>query len=184
VNRGERKEVLKVELATAHEANIDMVARAVVTQPSIFADCLRAAVADGYKRLLFPSLEREIRNQLTENAEKQAIRVFGLNLRQLLLAPPLAGHTVMGLDPGYRTGCKMAVISPTGAVLATATLYITASDNQRRQAAETVLEAVKRHGVTLVAIGNGTASYETEEFVAGLIASQIAARMPSPIISP
>ncbi len=171
VNRGERKEVLKVELATAHEANIDMVARAVVTQPSIFADCLRAAVADGYKRLLFPSLEREIRNQLTENAEKQAIRVFGLNLRQLLLAPPLAGHTVMGLDPGYRTGCKMAVISPTGAVLATATLYITASDNQRRQAAETVLEAVKRHGVTLVAIGNGTASYETEEFVAGLIAS-------------
>jgi uncharacterized protein len=171
VNRGERKEVLKVELATAHEANIDMVARAVVTRPSIFADCLRAAVADGYKRLLFPSLEREIRNQLTENSEKQAIRVFGLNLRQLLLAPPLAGHTVMGLDPGYRTGCKMAVISPTGAVLTTSTLYITASDNQRRQAAETVLAAVKRHGVTLVSIGNGTASYETEEFVAGLIAS-------------
>lgn len=171
VNRGERKEVLKVELATAHDANIDMMTRAVVTRPSIFADLLRAAVADGYKRLLFPALEREIRNQLTENAEKQAIRVFGLNLRQLLLAAPLAGHTVMGLDPGYRTGCKMAVISPTGAVLATATLYITASDNQRRQAAETALEAIRRHGVSLVAIGNGTASYETEEFVAGLIES-------------
>ncbi|HWQ60727.1 MAG TPA: Tex family protein [Negativicutes bacterium] len=171
VNRGERKEVLKVELATAHEANTDMIVRAVVTRPSIFADCLRAAIADGYKRLLFPSLEREIRNQLTENAEKQAIRVFGLNLRQLLLAAPLAGHTVMGLDPGYRTGCKLAVISPTGAVLTTTTLYITASDGQRRQAAETALEIIRRYGVSLVSIGNGTASYETEEFVAGLIDS-------------
>ncbi len=170
VNRGERKAVLKVELSTAHDANIDMIGRMVVSRPSIFTDCLRAAVADGYKRLLFPSLEREVRNLLTENAEKQAIRVFGLNLRQLLLAAPLASHTVMGLDPGYRTGCKMAVVSPTGAVLATATLYVTASDNQRRQAAAMVLEAVRRHGVSLVSIGNGTASYETEEFVAGLIA--------------
>ncbi len=169
VNRGERKEVLKVELATAHEANADMIVRAVVTRPSIFTDFLRMAIVDGYKRLLFPSLEREIRGQLTENAEKQAIRVFGLNLRQLLLAAPLAGHTVMGLDPGYRTGCKLAVISPTGAVLTTTTLYITHSDNQRRQAADTVLEIIRRYGVTLVSIGNGTASYETEEFVAGLI---------------
>jgi Transcriptional accessory protein len=171
VNRGERKGVLKVELVTAHDANTDIIARAVIKRPSIFADCLRSAIADGYKRLLFPALEREIRNQLTENAEKQAIRVFGLNLRQLLLAPPLAGHTVMGLDPGYRTGCKMAVISPTGAVLATAALYLTASEGQRRQAAETALAAIQRHGVSLVAIGNGTASYETEEFVAGLITS-------------
>lgn len=169
VNRGERKEVLKVELATAHEANTDLLVRAVVTKPSMFADLLRTAIADGYKRLLFPSLEREIRHQLTENAEQQAIRVFGLNLRQLLLAAPLAGHTVMGLDPGYRTGCKLAVISPTGAVLTTTTLYITHSDNQRRQAADTVLEIIRRYGVTLVSIGNGTASYETEEFVAGLI---------------
>jgi len=169
VNRGERKEVLRVELATDHEANIEMIARAVITKQSLFADLLRAAIADGYKRLLFPSLEREIRNQLTENAEKQAIRVFGLNLRQLLLAAPLVGHTVMGLDPGYRTGCKLAVISPTGAVLAAATLYITASEEQRRQAAADALAIIRRHGVSLVAIGNGTASYETEEFVAGLI---------------
>jgi len=169
VNRGERKEVLRVELATDHEANIEMIARAVITKQSLFADLLRAAIADGYKRLLFPSLEREIRTQLTENAEKQAIRVFGLNLRQLLLAAPLVGHTVMGLDPGYRTGCKLAVISPTGAVLAAATLYITASEEQRRQAAADALAIIRRHGVSLVAIGNGTASYETEEFVAGLI---------------
>ncbi len=169
VNRGERKEVLRVELATDHEANIEMIARAVITKQSLFTDLLRAAIADGYKRLLFPSLEREIRNQLTENAEKQAIRVFGLNLRQLLLAAPLVGHTVMGLDPGYRTGCKLAVISPTGAVLAAATLYITASEEQRRQAAADALAIIRRHGVSLVAIGNGTASYETEEFVAGLI---------------
>jgi uncharacterized protein len=169
INRGERKEILKVELVTPHDANIALITRTVVVRPSIFNELITAAIADGYKRLLFPALEREIRGQLTENAEKQAIRVFGLNLRQLLLAPPLAGHTVMGLDPGYRTGCKMAVISATGAVLTTGTLYLTASDNQRRQAMETVLAVIARHGVSLIAIGNGTASYETEEFVAELI---------------
>ncbi|HMM21978.1 MAG TPA: Tex family protein [Selenomonadales bacterium] len=169
VNRGERKDVLKVELATTHEANIELMLRQVLKQASIFSDLIRAAVADGYKRLMFPSLEREIRSLLTENAEKQAIRVFGLNLRQLLLQPPLAGHTVMGLDPGYRTGCKMAVISPTGTALATTTLYLTMSDRERGRAADTVLAAIRQHNVSLIAIGNGTASYETEEFVAGLI---------------
>ncbi|HAK73595.1 MAG TPA: RNA-binding transcriptional accessory protein, partial [Sporomusaceae bacterium] len=126
-------------------------------------------VTDGYKRLLLPALEREIRNQLTENAEKQAIRVFGLNLRQLLLQQPLAGHTVMGLDPGYRTGCKMAVVSPTGTVLETNTLFFTMSEAQKQKAADAALAAIQKHGVTLVAIGNGTASYETEEFTAQLI---------------
>lgn len=169
VNRGERKDVLKVELATTHEANIELMLRQVLKQASIFSDLIRAAVADGYKRLMFPSLEREIRSLLTENAEKQAIRVFGLNLRQLLLQPPLAGHTVMGLDPGYRTGCKMAVISPTGTALATTTLYLTMSDRERGRAADTVLAAIRQHDISLIAIGNGTASYETEEFVAGLI---------------
>lgn len=169
VNRGERKDVLKVELATAHEANIDLLLRQVHKQASIFSDRIQQAVADGYKRLMFPSLEREVRNLLTENAEKQAIRVFGLNLRQLLLQPPLAGHSVMGLDPGYRTGCKMAVISPTGTALATNTLYITMSDRERQRAADTVLAAIQQYNITLIAIGNGTASYETEEFVANLI---------------
>ena len=125
VNRGDKKDILKVSLATNHDANITMIVNKVVTRPSIFAEIITDAIADGYKRLLFPALEREIRSQLTENAEKQAIHVFGLNLRQLLLQPPLAGHTVMGLDPGYRTGCKMAVVSPTGTVLTTSTLYNT-----------------------------------------------------------
>ncbi|WP_425059114.1 Protein YhgF [Sporomusa carbonis] len=169
VNRGENKGVLKVDLIVDHETNINLLARKIITGNSIFSQVIRAAIADGYKRLLFPALEREIRALLTENAETQAIRVFGLNLRQLLLQAPLAGHTVMGLDPGYRTGCKMAVVSPTGAVLTTNTLYITMSERQREEAASKMLEAIKAHGVTLISIGNGTASYETEEFTANLI---------------
>lgn len=169
VNRGEKKELLKVKLTANHDANIGLIAKKTITAQSIFSECLHSALADGYRRLLFPSLEREIRALLTENAEKQAIRVFGLNLRQLLLQQPLAGHTVMGLDPGYRTGCKMAVVAPTGAVLATSTLYLTMSDSQRQKAADTVLSAIGQYGVSLISIGNGTASYETEEFVASLI---------------
>ena len=169
VNRGEKKELLKVKLTANHDANIGLIAKKTITAQSIFSECLHSALADGYKRLLFPSLEREIRALLTDNAEKQAIRVFGLNLRQLLLQQPLAGHTVMGLDPGYRTGCKMAVVAPTGAVLATSTLYLTMSDSQRQKAADTVLSAIGQYGVSLISIGNGTAPYETEEFVASLI---------------
>lgn len=169
VNRGEKKELLKVKLAANHDYNTGLIARQTITGQSIFSECIRLALTDGYKRLLFPALEREIRTLLTENAETQAIRVFGLNLRQLLLQPPLAGHTIMGLDPGYRTGCKMAVVGPTGAVLATGTLYITMSDSQQQRAAAAVLSAIEQYGVTLISIGNGTASYETEEFVARLI---------------
>lgn len=171
VNRGEKKEMLKVHLLANHEANIEKIAAQVITRSSIFSSILQSAVSDGYKRLLFPALEREIRALLTDNAEKQAIRVFGLNLRQLLLQPPLAGHTVMGLDPGYRTGCKMAVVSPTGATLATNTLYLTKSEAERQQAAEIMLSAIKKYDITLLSIGNGTASFETEEFVATLIAT-------------
>ncbi|EGO63892.1 Tex family protein [Acetonema longum] len=170
INRGENKEVLKVHLHAPHDTNTDLIARQVITKPSIFSGLLQEAIADSYKRLLFPSLERELRSLLTENAEKQAIRVFGLNLRQLLLQPPLAGHTVMGLDPGYRTGCKMAVVSPTGAVLEYGAIYLTMSETQKEKAAEVVLTAIKKHGIGLISIGNGTASYETEEFVATLIA--------------
>ena len=169
VNRGEAKKLLKVHLLAPHDTHIDMINRQFNTNRSIFTECLLSAITDGYKRLLFPSMEREIRSLLTENAEKQAIRVFGLNLRQLLLQPPLAGHTVIGLDPGYRTGCKVAVVSPTGAVLATDTLYLTMSEAQKEKAAQRLLDAIKTHKVTLIAIGNGTASYETEEFTAKLI---------------
>lgn len=169
VNRGEKKDFLKVKLETNHEANIDTIAGRIITKPSIFSDCIKEAIADGYKRLLFPSLDREIRSQLTENAERQAIHVFGLNLKQLLLQPPLAGHTVLGLDPGYRTGCKMAVISPTGAVLDHGVLYVTMSEEQKQQSAKKVLDLIQKHNITLISIGNGTASYETEEFAAKLI---------------
>lgn len=171
INRGESKGVLKVDLLADHETNIRLIAQRTITGHSLFSEAIKAAIADGYKRLLFPALDREIRALLTENAEKQAIRVFGLNLRQLLLQAPLAGHTVMGLDPGYRTGCKMAVVSPTGAVLTYNTLYLTMSERQREEAAAKVLAAINTHGVTLIAIGNGTASYETEEFTASLINS-------------
>jgi uncharacterized protein len=130
---------------------------------------LNECIADSYKRLLLPAMERELRSLLTENAEKQAIRVFGLNLRQLLLLPPLANHIVMGLDPGLRTGCKMAVVNETGAVLETSTLYMTASDAQRIKAEEIILQTIRKHSVSLVSIGNGTGSYETEEIIARLI---------------
>lgn len=170
VNRGEKKDLLKVRLETSHENNLDLMVKRIVTRPSIFTECITAAITDGYKRLLFPALDREIRSLLTENAEKQAIRVFGLNLKQLLLQQPLSGHTVLGLDPGYRTGCKMAVISPTGAVLDHGVLYLTMSDSQRQQSAQKILELIKKYNITLISIGNGTASYETEEFTAKLIA--------------
>jgi uncharacterized protein len=169
VNRGEDKKLLKVTLEAPHDTNVELINRQINLGTSIFSDSIMSAVTDGYKRLLFPALDREIRSLLTENAEKQAIRVFSLNLRQLLLQPPFAGHTVMGLDPGYRTGCKMTVVSPTGSVLTTNVLYVTMGEGQKEKSAHIVLEAIKQHGVTLIAIGNGTASYETEEFTAQLI---------------
>jgi len=171
INRGQAKDILKVNLLAPHDTNIDMINRVINTRPSIFSDCILATITDGYKRLLLPALDREIRSLLTENAEKQAIRVFGLNLRQLLLQPPFAGHTVMGLDPGYRTGCKTTVVSPTGAVLMTSVIYVTMGEGQKAKSAEIVLNAVQKYGVTLIAIGNGTASYETEEFTAQLISA-------------
>lgn len=170
MNRGETKSILKIHIDAPHDQYIQFLTDQLVTQPSIFTEVLTEAIADGYKRLLFPALERELRTQLTETAEKQAIKIFGLNLRQLLLQQPLAGYTVMGLDPGYRTGCKLAVVGPTGQVLETSTIYITHSEKQKQQALDTVLAAIKRNGVNLISIGNGTASYETEEFVSQLIA--------------
>ena len=169
INRGEKKGVLKVKLNAGHEDNVERLYRRVFRRPSIFDEPLRLAVEDGYKRLLFPALEREIRAKLTEEAEAQAIKVFGVNLRQLLLQAPLAGHTVMGLDPGYRTGCKMAVVDATGHVIDHGVLQVTKSDAEREASARKVLALIKKHHVTLISIGNGTASYETEEFTANLI---------------
>lgn len=169
VNRGEKKGCLVVRIAVNHEDNIAWIDKRIHQRPSIFEGELHAAIEDGYKRLLVPALERELRTQLTEAAEEKAIAVFGHNLRQLLLQPPLAGHTVLGLDPGYRTGCKMALVDATGNVLASGVIQVTRSDGERRSAAQTLLKLIKAHGVTLISIGNGTASYETEQFVAALI---------------
>ncbi len=169
VNRGEKKGCLSVHIAVDHEAHVDWIYKRIYQRPSIFEDELRAAIEDGYKRLLVPALERELRAQLTEAAEEKAIAVFGHNLRQLLLQPPLAGHTVLGLDPGYRTGCKVALVDPTGNVLASGVIQVTKSEGERRSAAQALLKLIKTHGVTLISIGNGTASYETEQFVATLI---------------
>ena len=169
VNRGEKKGCLSVRIAVDHEAHVDWIYKRIYQRPSIFEDELRAAIEDGYKRLLVPALERELRAQLTEAAEEKAIAVFGHNLRQLLLQPPLAGHTVLGLDPGYRTGCKVALVDATGNVLASGVIHVTRSDGERRSATQALLKLIKTHGVTLISIGNGTASYETEQFVAALI---------------
>ena len=169
INRGEKKGFLKVKLSADHEGNIQRIYKRIYRQPSIFSEQLRLAVEDGYKRLLFPALEREIRAQLTETAEAQAIHVFGANLKQLLMQAPLSGHTVMGLDPGYRTGCKMAIVDPTGHILNHGVLQVTKSDAEREDSARKVLALIKKHQVTLLSIGNGTASYETEEFAANLI---------------
>ena len=169
INRGEKKGCLTVHISIDHEENIAWISRRIHRRPSIFTEELRAAIEDGYKRLLVPALERELRADLTAQAEEKAIRIFGHNLRQLLLQPPLAGHTVLGLDPGYRTGCKMAVVDATGNVRASGVIQVTQSDSVRAAAAKAVEKLVAEHDITLISIGNGTASYETEQFVAALI---------------
>lgn len=172
VNRGETKKLLKVHFEIPQESLTETILKQILKTPSLWSQDISEAVQDSCKRLLFPSMEREVRNALTENAEKQAISLFGRNLRQLLLIPPLAGHCVLGLDPGYRTGCKAAIVNPQGTVLATTVFYLTHSEAQRQSSAKLMLELIRRHNVTLAAIGNGTASYETEEFLAGLIRDQ------------
>lgn len=168
INRGENEKKLKVTLKEPADRHIAMLCQLVITRPSPYDQILRAA-ADSYKRLISPQMEREIRNELTAQAEKQAIDVFAENLRHLLLQPPFAGQIILGLDPGFRTGCKAAVISATGQVLDYGTYYLTHSEQQKHQSAVSLANMIRRHGVTLISIGNGTASYETEQFVSHLI---------------
>lgn len=170
VNRGEHEKILRVRLDVperdwrqAIEASYRPDSR------SPFAEALVAACDDAAKRLLLPAVERDVRSDLTERAEAHAIDVFADNLRNLLTQPPLADHTVMGLDPGLRSGCKVAVVDPTGKVLETATIYPHAPQNRWDESLKTLAAMAVRHGVTLVAIGNGTASRETERLAAELI---------------
>jgi uncharacterized protein len=170
LNRGEKLAALKVALGVEHETALAKLNALIVTnRKSLFTADLEAAVADGYKRLFFPSLERELRATVTETAEEHAIKVFGLNLRNLILQAPVKGYRVMGLDPGYRTGCKVAVVDETGKLLEVATIYPHPPQAQHDETLETLEKLVTKHQVQLIAIGNGTASRETETLAAELI---------------
>ena len=169
IDRGEREGALKVKVDCDREEALVALRRRVVRPGSAAMDFIKAAAEDAYDRLLFPSLEREIRSLLTDRAAEGAIHNFALNLRPLLMQPPVRGHVTMGLDPGYRMGCKVAVVDPTGKVLDTAVVYPTHGERQYKACLETLASLIRRHGVTRIAIGNGTASRETEQMTAELI---------------
>ena len=169
INRGEKLGALKLALTVPDDKYITYMIEKLKKGNSIFSDYKTAAATDAYKRLIFPALDREIRNQLTDNADEQAIKIFGVNLKNLLLQPPLAGHVIMGLDPGYRTGCKMAIIDSQGNVLDYGAYYLTNSEKLRKEAQKVLAGKIKKFGVTLLSIGNGTASYETEQFASAMI---------------
>ncbi|MBQ3077758.1 MAG: RNA-binding transcriptional accessory protein [Clostridia bacterium] len=169
VNRGEREGFLKVGVHLERQPALDLLLGAVLRGAGPMTEAVRTAAEDAYDRLLFPSLEREMRTALTERACDGAIRTFALNLRPLLMQPPVKGRVTMGLDPGYRTGCKVAVVDDTGKVLETGVIYPTQPHNRVREAKAVLTRMVKAHGVRCIAIGNGTASRETEQMVAELI---------------
>ena len=169
VNRGEREGVLKVSVEMEREAALIPVRRAVLNPGAPAMAFVRAAAEDAYDRLIFPSVEREMRGLLTEQADEGAIKMFGLNLKPLLMQPPVKGFVTMGLDPGYRNGCKVAVVDATGKVLDTAVVYPTFSQRKKEEAIDALAKLIRRHGVAHIAIGNGTASRETEQMTVELI---------------
>ncbi|MEA4954046.1 MAG: Tex family protein [Pseudoflavonifractor sp.] len=169
VNRGEREDILKVDVELDRELVLPLICRRVVRPGSAAMAFVRAAAEDAWDRLIQPSAEREIRTALTEQANEGAIRMFGVNLKPLLMQPPVKGKVTMGLDPGYRNGCKVAVVDPTGKVLDTAVVYPTFSDRKKREAMDVLAQLIRKHGVTAIAIGNGTASKETELMTAELL---------------
>ena len=169
INRGEKEGVLKVSVEVDREAALQRLRRAVVRPGSSAMAFVRAAAEDAYDRLLFPSLEREARNKLTDAACEGAIKMFALNLKPLLMQPPVKGRVTMGLDPGYRNGCKVAVVDGTGKVLDTAVVYPTFSAGKKEEAIRILTGLIRRHGVEHIAIGNGTASRETEQMTVELL---------------
>lgn len=171
INRGEKENILKVTIEPDNERILELIKKSSITNPaSIFTENLTAAVEDGYKRLLAPAIERDIRHQLTEQAEEQAIRVFATNLKNLLLQPPVADKVILGIDPGFRTGCKVAVIDKTGKYLEGATIYPHPPQHKYDEAKAILNRLIETHAVDVIAVGNGTASRETEFLVAELIA--------------
>ena len=171
INRGEREELLKAAVDMDRETALIAVRRAVLVPGAPSMAFVRSAAEDAYDRLIAPSVEREIRNTLTEHANEGAIRNFGLNLKPLLMQPPVKGKVTMGLDPGYRNGCKVAVVDGTGKVLDTAVVYPTFSERKKQEAIDVLARMARKHGVEHIAIGNGTASRETEQMTVELIRS-------------
>ena len=169
INRGEREEFLKVSIELDREEALIVVRRASIVPGSPAMAYIRAIAEDAYDRLIAPSMERETRNLLTEQADEGAIHMFGLNLKPLLMQPPVKGFVTMGLDPGYRNGCKVAVVDGTGKVLDTAVVYPTFNEKRKREAMDTLKALIQKHGVARIAIGNGTASRETEQMTAQML---------------
>ena len=171
LNRGEREEWLKVSIEVDDALANQTICRAVIDPPSACCEIVREAAKDAWSRLIGPSLEREIRNELTDRANEGAIRVFGQNVKQLLMQPPIRGKVTLGVDPGFRTGCKLAVVDETGKVLETGVGHFTLPGQERQKAAakQLILSMARRHHVTAIAIGNGTASRESEQFIASLL---------------
>ena len=169
INRGEREEILKVSVEMDRDAALIAIRRAVVKPGSAAMEFVKAAAEDAYDRLIAPSMEREVRNALTDGANEGAIGQFALNLKPLLMQPPVKGFVTMGLDPGYRMGCKVAVVDPTGKVLDTTVVYPTHGERGKQEAITKLAALIKKHAVAHIAIGNGTASRETEQMTVELI---------------
>ena len=169
LNRGEKEGFLKVNLQAPDEDILDALEKRINMKNPHTTAYISAAIEDSYKRLIAPSVERELRNELTERAEESAMKVFAENLRQLLLQPPMKDKTVLALDPGYRTGCKTSIIDGTGKVLTTGVIYPTPPQNRTEDAKRTLKPLITKHSVDVIAIGNGTASRETEAFAADMI---------------
>lgn len=169
INRGEKEKVLNVKIEMPEENIIASLDKVIIKGESQFKPLLKEAIEDGFKRLIKPAIEREIRSQLTEKAEDGAITVFGQNLKQLLMQPPIAGRNVLGWDPAFRTGCKLAVVDNTGKVLYTTVIFPTAPQNKVAESKKIVLDIIKKYNVSLISLGNGTASRESEAVIIDII---------------
>lgn len=169
INRGEKEKVLSVKVEAPDEIIIECLEKAIIKKDSSMKECLKDAISDSYKRLIAPAIEREIRNTLTERAEDSAMKVFAENLKQLLMQPPITGKNVLGWDPAFRTGCKLAVVDRTGKVLDTVVIFPTAPQNKVKEAKEVLKKLIEKYDISLISLGNGTASRESEAVIVELI---------------
>ncbi len=184
LNRGEKEGVLNVKIEAPAEQILRYLEKQVITRENPHTSpLLKETISDSYTRLIEPAIYREIRNQMTEIAEKGAIRVFGKNLEQLLLQPPIVGHVVLGWDPAFRTGCKLAVVDATGKVLDTVVIFPTAPQNKVEESKKTVKKLIEKYGITLISVGNGTASRESEQIIVELLKEALPAKVSYVIVN-